>query len=216
MQGVGFLETEARGFRSGRIYLIKGEEDLVEHFLYRSIISIFFQSQGFSLYIDCKNTFNPYKVARISRGAGLDPKKALESILISRPFTAYQLNTILDEGLTEALQRRPSTLVFSGLLDLFYTDDVEQEDAVIILKKVSKHLKTMKGYGFPVVVTQTRITKREASWLCTVSDTIYSLKFLGNKRGVRFVIEKDPTAPRTEFELPFSSGCQTLLDNYLM
>jgi DNA repair protein RadA len=72
------------------------------------------------VYIDSRNTFDPYAVSAIAQEYGLEPKSLLERILISRAFTAYQLTALVFEELEKVLKRYRSKLVIvSDITGLF-------------------------------------------------------------------------------------------------
>jgi hypothetical protein len=212
--GLDYLDSEIGGLRCGRIYLIKGKEDIIDNFIYRTIIRNTLDLERAVAYVDCKNSFNPYQIARVCRKSGLSEKKVLEKVLISRPFTAYQLNTLVEEGLADALAKRPAVFVFSGLLDLFKSEDVTEDDAKVILERVLKDLKGMARADFPLILTHASHRGKDLPHVASASDTVYSLR-PREKQGLRFGIEKDPLAPPEVIDFTFSSGAQALLDDYL-
>jgi hypothetical protein len=212
--GLDYLDSEIGGLRCGRIYLIKGEEECIDNFICSTIVRNTLELGRVMAYVDCKNSFNPYQIARVCRSCGLSEKKVLENILISRPFTAYQLNTLVEGGLTGALAKRPAVFVFSGMLDLFKSEDVTEDDAKVILERVLQDLKGMAKADFPLLLTHSSLRGKDLPHVARVSDTVYSLHPL-EKEGLRFSIEKDPLEQPEVIDFKFSSGAQALLDNYL-
>jgi hypothetical protein len=190
---------------------MRGIGPLVERFFYSIIINRVWQLKRAAVFVDCKNSFDPYMIARICRGCGLDVKKTLQSIRISRPFTAYQLNTLLEDGLKDVLARKPALVIFSGLLELFQSEDVEAEDAGVILTRVLRELKHM-AKPFPLLLTHGDL--RGKTTLEAVADTVYCFYRLG-KEGARVKIRDDSTLEPRVIDLSHRSRAQAVIEDYL-
>lgn len=93
------------------------------------------------IFVDGGNTFNPYSISAVAREFGLDPKSALERVIVSRAFTAYQLSALVLETLEAALKHYKSKLVLiSDIISLFLDQDVPTREAVEIFSKIMFHL----------------------------------------------------------------------------
>ncbi len=113
--------------------------------------------------MDCGNTMNPYAIAKICRQSGIDADFILNNIMVLRPFTAYQINSLLD-GLPGALDERPVLVVISRLLELFASADLEEGDADVMLPDIVTKIKGMTSASYPLLVTHgrgERLTKQE-------------------------------------------------------
>jgi hypothetical protein len=102
------------------------------------------------IFIDAGNDLDIYRYVSFARQYGLDIKKFLQSIVVSRMFTIYQLaNTIIYDLLkliTRDLQQydpqqqhnfEPKVIVISDLLDMFVNDPhIKVEEAKNILKEI--------------------------------------------------------------------------------
>jgi hypothetical protein len=190
-------DSEISNLKGGAIHLATGDNSLVEHFLYETVIRSTLQPGKIAVFVDCKNSFNSYAIAGLCRGVGLDEKKVLQSIWISRPFTAYQLNTLVDSGLDEILGKEPSLVVFSGLLDLFTSEDVEERDSKVILNRVLADLREMSNSAFPLLLTHTSAKRKNLRRLEVISNTQYT--FCAEKNKAQLSI----------------SDAQTVLSDYL-
>lgn len=95
------------------------------------------------LYIDGGNNFSPYYFYKIHN----NPKKTreiLNNILISRPFTIYQLKQLiknLDSSLNETCAKK---LIVSRLSDLFSDEDISSIEREAIIRHISKKLREIK------------------------------------------------------------------------
>jgi hypothetical protein len=78
---------------------------------------------------------DPYKIAQYARKMELDQKEVLNHVHLSRAFTVYQLATLIQDMLEQAIQRyKPQTLII-GRLPIFYLDsDVESKEAQTLLR----------------------------------------------------------------------------------
>jgi len=93
------------------------------------------------VFVDGGNSFNPYLVADIARSHGLDPRKALERIYVSRAFTAYQLSSLVLERLEPFLNGKKSKLlVVSDIASLFFDRDIPKTEAKDLFMKVCAKL----------------------------------------------------------------------------
>jgi hypothetical protein len=99
------------------------------------------------IFIDAGNDLDIYQYVNFARQYGLDIKKFLQSIVVSRMFTIYQLaNTIiydLPKLIIQYLQEQqqpnfePKVIVISDLLDMFVNDPhVKVEEAKNLLKEI--------------------------------------------------------------------------------
>lgn len=89
------------------------------------------------VFIDGGNSFDPYLISEYAVGQGVDPKRALRRIHLSRAFTWFQLSTLLKEKLPEALDRYDSKFaVISEITQLYLESDIEdKKEAFSILNK---------------------------------------------------------------------------------
>ena len=82
------------------------------------------------VWVDAANAFNAYIVSLSARRVYKDPAETLQSFLVARPFTAYQLETMISEKLLPASRRACALLsVVADPLRLFA--DAEGRDTQI-------------------------------------------------------------------------------------
>jgi hypothetical protein len=111
------------------------------------------------IFIDAGNNLDIYQYVSFARQYGLDIKKFLQSIVVSRMFTIYQLaNTIiydLPKLIIQHLQQpqqqqqqqhfQPKVIVISDLLGMFVNDPhIKAEEAKNLLKEIMSSVITMR------------------------------------------------------------------------
>ena len=212
--GFAHLDRELGGLRCERVYLIKGGRDILDYFVYRAMIRNILQLDRKAVFIDCGNSFDPYMIARMCREGNVYEKKVLENILVSRPFTAYQLNTLIEDGLTSALKEKPVMVVFSRLLDLFTSGDVEDRDAGIILRRVLREVRAMVRDEYPLLVTHAHRKRKYLSSMRDAADSIITIQNIGN-HGLRTTLEKDPVMQPRTIDFFLANGAQSILEDYI-
>ncbi len=107
--GFPTLDTVFPGFELGDIAVLHGNaaSQMAFALSVRAQLSLGHSGLGSSIiFVDGGNMFDPYAIAEIASGYGLDPKDALEKIHISRAFTAYQLSSLILNKLETALTKK--------------------------------------------------------------------------------------------------------------
>ena len=123
------------------------------------------------VFVDGGNVFNPYVVAEVARGHGLNPKNVLERIYVSRAFTAYQLSSLILEKLEKAVRKFRSKLVtVSDISSLFLDRDVPKTEAQDLFLKVCGRLEKIARERKVIVVASH--TGRTDSSRCMFLETV--------------------------------------------
>ncbi|MEM2507621.1 MAG: hypothetical protein QXF61_11320, partial [Nitrososphaeria archaeon] len=100
--GISELDEVFPGFETGDFGVLCGNEASSVGFALcvRCVVPVEMGGLGLEVvFIDGGNSFNPYFLAEVARGFGLDPRYVLERIHVSRAFTAYQLSALILEKL---------------------------------------------------------------------------------------------------------------------
>jgi hypothetical protein len=106
------------------------------------------------LYVDGANCFDPYIPAGMARQAGLDPRRVLDRLLLSRAFTCHQLETLIVDRLDAAIRaRRPGLVVIAGWGHLFHDENVPPREALRLLEATARHVRGLAERGTPVLAT---------------------------------------------------------------
>ena len=92
------------------------------------------------IVVDAGNTSDIYQCVNFARQYGLNIKKALQSIVINRSFTIYQLaNTIINElpKVIEQISGVKITIIISELLSMFVNDpQVQIKEAESLIRQI--------------------------------------------------------------------------------
>lgn len=97
--------------------------------------------------LDGGNRFNAYPVARAIRRQNHDPRAGLQRIQLSRAFTCYQVDTLLNEWQPEI-----SPLLVFDLLTTFYDESVQLHESRRLLLRVLNRLELHSKLA-PVLVS---------------------------------------------------------------
>jgi hypothetical protein len=104
------------------------------------------------LVIDGANAFDPYLISTIARRIGLAPATLLRQIRISRVFTCYQLEALLDERLPRVRERfDPYGLFLSGPLEALLDEEIQREEAVRVFRRILTALDRVREWPWTVV-----------------------------------------------------------------
>lgn len=137
--------------RSGTTFLLYGNDSV---FGYAHRIAADAIARGHTLaVIDASNHFDVHSLARYARLRKIDPEEFLNHIFISRGFTCYQVEQAITVKLPELQKKVPTQLVLIlGLLDTFYDENVNIQEAKSIVQKVISSLDKLKGSGISFLV----------------------------------------------------------------
>mgnify|MGYP001013409809 FL=1 len=111
-------------------------------------LSAWLALQGNLRVLDAGNRFNAYPVAQAIRRQHQNPRVVLERIRLSRAFTCYQVDVLLEEWLP---QPHP-TLVFD-LLATFYDENVNLPESQRLLRQVIWRLQQLSKLAPAVAST---------------------------------------------------------------
>lgn len=111
------------------------------------------------LVVDGANVFDPYLVGHLARRLHRSPRWLLERIRVSRVFTAYQLEALLEEHLPRiaaaggpnAAAGGPGALLLSGLLDVLLDENLPRGEAVRVFRRVLAALDRLLARPWTVV-----------------------------------------------------------------
>jgi hypothetical protein len=91
------------------------------------------------------NNSDVYLCVNFARQYGLDIKKVLQSIMVTRAFTIYQLANLIIYELPRAIQQfNTKVVVITDLPNLFTQDpSVDQDEAISLIKEITNSIKTL-------------------------------------------------------------------------
>jgi len=110
-------------------------------------LSAWLALQGNLRVLDAGNRFNAYPVAQAIRRQHQNPRVVLERIRLSRAFTCYQVDVLLEEW-----QPLPHPTLVFDLLATFYDENVNLPESQRLLRQVIWRLQQLSKIA-PVVVS---------------------------------------------------------------
>jgi hypothetical protein len=116
----------------GKVTLLRGDPTLIKRMCLSLAVKL--QSVSQTVFIDAGNVFDPYSIGRTCK----EPKEVLNNILISRPFTIYQLKSLIF-NLEDVVPK--SRVVIISSIDALYRDGSRAREAPFILTQTLSQLK---------------------------------------------------------------------------
>ncbi len=96
------------------------------------------------IWVDGGNSVNPYDLTYVCKRFRLRPEEVLNSISVSRAFTAYQMSTLVEESLEEELCRsKGGMVVVSCYPDLFQDADMDWEESLKLMERGMGKLRSL-------------------------------------------------------------------------
>jgi len=163
------------------------------------------------VYIDGGNTFDPYSISAIAQEHGLHPKSVLESILISRAFTAYQSTALVLDKLEAALKSyKPKLVIVSDITGLFLDRDVPRQEAEHLFKNMTQHLSKLASNKQVIIVAWhiPRSCSRRSRLLKSVlyGNATMVMGVRESKGVSKFILENHPKVKPFTMTLPSNSS----------
>jgi len=164
--GVSVFDDLFGPMHPGSIYLLVGRTALNRHIIDR--LAVLSASRGdATYYIDGAHRADPFSMARVLRLQRQDPRPVLERIRIARAFTAYQMDSLVRESLTE-LQELPEILIVTAMDSLLSDPEVDREEAKAMVQNCMASLIDIAKKGACVVISATG-GSRESELLARIS-----------------------------------------------
>ena len=113
------------------------------------------------VWIDGGNSINPYSLAGICKRFRVNSQEVLNSINVSRAFTAYQYVTLIEDMMEAEVRRtRAGMLVLSCFPDLFLDKDMWWSESLQLMKRCLATIEDVtKRYGLITLVTNFGLSK---------------------------------------------------------
>jgi hypothetical protein len=109
------------------------------------------------IIIDAGNSSGIYSCVNIAREVGLDIRDILRRIVVSRPFTIYQLTNLVANELPEAVKKfETKVIIIPNLLRMFLNDaSVRVGEARSLIKHITNSLRIFNDMS--VIVSLNRV-----------------------------------------------------------
>ena len=102
---IATLDEFIGGFPSSQVTLIDSSDRLLFDVVHLLCINQVIGDGREVVWVDGGNSINPYHLAGLCKRQRVNAQEALDSINVSRAFTAYQMVTLIDEMLEPELER---------------------------------------------------------------------------------------------------------------
>ena len=113
-----------------------------------------------SLFLCGDNRFDPYAVARLARSQQKSPEEALGRILVTRAFTAYQLDELIHRlDLPKTVEGAYGVVFISGVCTAFLDEDVTHTDAARLFYRSLWRLRDLSRGGLAFLLAQSETPK---------------------------------------------------------
>lgn len=133
--GIKEIDKILGGFKTETVTYIDGDSRFISNIPNQLCVNTFRTFNSDTIYIDGGMCADPYKIACYARRMELDQKKTLKHVHISRAFTVYQLSTIIQNMLEQAIRRyKPRTLIIGSFPSFYLDSDVDEKEAQALLR----------------------------------------------------------------------------------
>jgi len=172
--GIKELDNLTGGFKRGEITYIDGDSSLISKIPDQICVNTYRTFHSDVIYIDAGMSVDPYRIAQYARRIEVSQREALEHVHISRAFTVYQLSTLIQDMLEQAIKRyKPQTLII-GRLPIFYLDsDVESKEAQTLLRANLHKIKELTK-KYDLITIFTNLDKKMLSINRNIRKILYS------------------------------------------
>ena len=148
------------------------------------------------VFIDGGNTFRLYDISHIAQLYELSPREVLGRIFISRAFTAYQMTSLILDGLQDIVEEHNSKLVIvSDIAGPYLDPDVPKREAREVFNQLIRSLSKLAEENRVIVVATYLLhhpSERNFFFKALVlgcASVVASVK--PSKHGHQFVLEKN-------------------------
>ncbi|RLJ06701.1 MAG: DNA repair and recombination protein RadA [Candidatus Aenigmatarchaeota archaeon] len=113
--------------------------------------------EGKAIFIDTEQTFRPERIMEMAEGAGLDPKKALDNILVARAYNSDHQILLVQKAEDYIKKENVKMLVVDSLTSSFRSDYTGRGTLANRQQKLNKHLHDLQRladvYNLAVYIT---------------------------------------------------------------
>lgn len=149
----------------------------------------------------CK--FDLHIISNFAWQQHINPTILLNRVFVSRGFTSYQVEAVINERLVSFLQKiKSNTAMIFGLLDTFYDEQVRFAEAFKMLKRIILQLQKMKkqNYSVLIAVEHLNVLPKERNRFLEIlkqsADVVY--KLIDENENISIILEKNVKIIRSE------------------
>jgi hypothetical protein len=191
--GIKKLDEIIGDLKTGEVTFINGINKIVSNIEKKICVDNYKAYKHNIIYIDGGMSFNPYGIAKYAVESEIDQRAVLEHIHISRVFTLFQLNTILQDKLEQKIvEYNPKILIIGKFLALYVDSEVSSNQVNIIMKNNLKKIKELaKKYEITVILSnlnsRVKLVKNVGRIIFKNVDQIVTIKQIGQFINFNFV-----------------------------
>ncbi|MCK5547546.1 MAG: hypothetical protein KAI64_00920 [Thermoplasmata archaeon] len=151
------------GFESSKVALLDGSDRFMFDFVYTLCARAVIDLNANVVYVDGGYEMNPYKLSNLCKRFRADKHDVLSRINLARAFTAYQMVTIIDEGLEKTIKETSAdVVVVSCLPNLFCDKDLNPPESRTMYRRCIARLRELtEKYNLITIVTDYGRTRHE-------------------------------------------------------
>ena len=209
------------GFPSGHLSVIHGSRAIFDLSLLAVVRSQMSDTLRGAVFVDGANSFNPYVVSTMARTHGLDSEEILREVLVSRAFTAFQLQTLISERLELAVREHKARLVvISDLPALYFDSEVKPSETIRLFNlAVNKLANLASKYNLVTIATasnQDWIRRKRVILELLFKRADVLLKVEEKPKTAKFILQKHPRAKAPQaVEVALNLASQTILEEFM-
>ncbi|UCE91232.1 MAG: hypothetical protein JSV90_07405 [Methanobacteriota archaeon] len=130
------LDDVIRGLKSSQATLLDSDTGYASELMHILCVRSLAEFGEEVIWIDGGNVIDPYTLSALCKRLGHDKHAMLSMVNVARAFTAYQLVSLVDDGLeTEAERCAPSTIIVSSISDMFMDKDMRRYESYQLLRR---------------------------------------------------------------------------------
>ncbi len=130
------LDDFLGGFPSSQVTLLDSSDRLVLDVVHLLCVNQVLEEGREVVWVDGGNSVNPYALTSLCKRFRVRSDEVLESVNVSRAFTAYQLVTLIEDMMgAEVARTNAGLLVVSSFPDLFQDKDMWWSESLQLMKR---------------------------------------------------------------------------------
>ena len=130
------LDDFVGGFPSSKVTLIDSSDRLVLDIVHLLCVNQVLEEGREVVWVDGGNSVNPYALTSLCKRFRVRSGEVLESVNVSRAFTAYQLVTLIEDMMeAEVARTSAGLLVVTSFPDLFQDKDMWWSESLQLMKR---------------------------------------------------------------------------------
>ena len=136
----------------GKLYgLTAADRELIHRLIAQAALRLGQQRQSLTV-IDCSCTFDATRVQEMIHLQQIDFSDTMETISVSRPFTAYQLKASTANLLSQRPTPLATPIIFISPLHLLYDDNIDLGEGLRLLNTLLADWTALRRYA-PILLT---------------------------------------------------------------